>query len=36
MDPVRLGIVGTGTFTRGSHLPVIGSLPGIEDAPSAM
>ena len=29
MEPVRLGIVGTGAFTRGSHLPVIGSLPGI-------
>ena len=26
MEPVRLGIVGTGAFTRGSHLPVIGSL----------
>jgi predicted dehydrogenase len=29
MEPIRLGIVGTGTFTRGSHLPVIGSLPEI-------
>lgn len=29
MEPIRLGIVGTGAFTRGSHLPVIGSLPGI-------
>jgi len=30
MHPVRLGVVGTGTFTRGSHLPVIASLPGIQ------
>lgn len=29
MEPVSLGIVGTGAFTRGSHLPVIGSLRGI-------
>jgi predicted dehydrogenase len=30
--PLRLGIVGTGTFTRGSHLPVIASLAGIDVA----
>jgi predicted dehydrogenase len=29
MQPIRLGIVGTGAFTRGSHLPVICSLRGI-------
>jgi predicted dehydrogenase len=29
MEPVALGIVGVGSFTRGSHLPVIGSLRGI-------
>lgn len=29
MNTVRLGIVGTGMFTRGSHLPVITSLSGI-------
>jgi predicted dehydrogenase len=29
MEPICLGIVGAGAFTRGSHLPVIGSLPGI-------
>ena len=28
-DVLRLGIVGTGMFTRGSHLPVIRSLAGI-------
>ena len=26
---IRLGIIGTGTFTRGSHLPVLASLSGI-------
>lgn len=29
MQPIRLGIVGTGAFVRGSHLPVIASLSGI-------
>ena len=29
MNPIRLGVVGSGHFTCGSHLPVIASLPGI-------
>jgi predicted dehydrogenase len=32
MEPVRIGIIGTGTFTRGSHIPVITSLPALRVA----
>jgi predicted dehydrogenase len=30
MDPVRIGIIGTGTFTRASHIPVLTSLPTLQ------
>jgi len=30
MEPIHIGVIGTGTFTCGSHLPVINSLPTLQ------